>query len=359
MAHIRKHYGKWQAVVRRNKLRAQRSFNKKIDASKWALKTEAQIETGSYLKIKKAERLNEIKLSELLNIFYDKKKANARHPKRLKYEVEHIKRLPIANLYLSQLNSSVLAEFRDEKLDEGKAPSTLNKYLGLISRAINKGRREMDIPVNFNPVSLVEKPKERKSIDKTLSNEEWERLLEQARKTNFAVSGKLKNQYMDKARLITYPNRKRRPLHFMRQIIIVARETLMRRQELFNLKAKDVDFFNGTALIRETKNDTPRRIGLSPLAMKELKSLPTTLDGRFFPIKSRHSFEGYWKLLVRDAELNFNFHQLRHMGANDLIKSGWSIAEVQAQGGWKTLKALQRYLHIQAEHLAKKFKERG
>ena len=54
MAHIRKHYGKWQAVVRRNKLRAQRSFNKKIDASKWALKTEAQIETGSYLKIKKA-----------------------------------------------------------------------------------------------------------------------------------------------------------------------------------------------------------------------------------------------------------------------------------------------------------------
>ena len=49
MAHIRKHYGKWQAVVRRNKLRAQRSFNKKIDASKWALKTEAQIETGSYL----------------------------------------------------------------------------------------------------------------------------------------------------------------------------------------------------------------------------------------------------------------------------------------------------------------------
>jgi integrase len=359
MAHIRKLRRKWQVQVRKQKIKVTKSFWKKSDASKWALKTEAQIETGSYLKIKKAERLNEIKLSELLNIFYDKKKANARHPKRLKYEVEHIKRLPIANLYLSQLSSSVLAEFRDKKLDEGKAPSTVNKYLGLISRAINKGRREMDIPVHFNPVSLVEKPKERKSIDKTLSNEEWERLLEHASKTNFEVSGNLKNQHMEKARLITYPNRKRRPLYFMRQIIIVARETLMRRQELFNLKAKDVDFINGTALIRETKNDTPRRIGLSPLAMKELKSLPTTLDGRFFPIKSRHVFEGYWKLVIRDAKVDFNFHQLRHMGANDLIKSGWSIAEVQAQGGWKTLKALQRYLHIQAEHLAKKFKERG
>jgi len=32
---------------------------------------------------------------------------------------------------------------------------------------------------------------------------------------------------------------------------------------------------------------------------------------------------------------------------------------LEAQGGWKTLKALQRYLHIQAEHLARKLKERG
>jgi len=32
---------------------------------------------------------------------------------------------------------------------------------------------------------------------------------------------------------------------------------------------------------------------------------------------------------------------------------------LEAQGGWKTLKALQRYLYIQAEHLARKLKERG
>ena len=93
--------------------------------------------------------------------------------------------------------------------------------------------------------------------------------------------------------------------------------------------------------------------------MEQLRSLPPSYDGRFFPIKSRQVFDGYWRLILRDAKVDFNFHQLRHMGANDLIKSGWSIAEVQAQGGWKTLKALQRYLHIQAEHLARKLKERG
>jgi integrase len=359
MAQIRKHGKKWQAVVRRKKITAYRSFWKKSDCTKWAYQTEAQIETGSYLNVKKEERLSEIRLSELLNIFFDKTKSKSKNLKRFEYEINHLKRFDIANLYLSQLEPKILADFRDERLAEGKASSTVNKYLGLISRAINKGRREMDIPVNFNPVSLVEKPKERKSIDKTLDNEEWERLLEHASKTNFEVSGKLKNQYMKEARLTKYPNRKRRPLHFMRQIIIFARESLMRQAEIFNLRQKDVDFFNGTALVRETKNDTPRRIGLSPLAMKQLKSLPTSIDGRFFPIKSRHQFDNYFRLVVRDAKVNFNFHQLRHMGANDLIKSGWSIAEVQAQGGWKTLKALQRYLHIQAEHLANKMKKRG
>ena len=359
MAHIRKHLRKWQAIVRRGKIVVAKSFWKKSEASKWAYKIESQIETGSYLTLKKAERLNQIKLGELLDIFFDKTKSKSKNVRRFEYEVKYLKRFPIGNLYLSQLDAKILAEFRDERLEEGKAGSTVNKYLGLISRAINKGRRELDIPVNFNPVSLVEKPKERPKVDRTLDEEKWLRLIEHASKINFEVSGKLKNQHMKEGKLTHYPNRKRRPLYFMKQIIIFARETLMRQGEIFNLRKQDVDFLNGTAIIRKAKNDDPRKIGLSPLAMEQLRSLPPSYDGRFFPIKSRQVFDGYWRLILRDAKVDFNFHQLRHMGANDLIKSGWSIAEVQAQGGWKTLKALQRYLHIQAEHLANKFRERG
>ena len=321
----------------------------KSEASKWAYKVEAQIETGQYLTVKKQERLNEIRVCELLDIFYDKTKAKSKHPRRFEYEVNHLKRFEIANLYLSQLDTKVLAEFRDEQLEKGKAPSTVMKYLGLISRALNKARRELDIPVNFNPVSLVEKCEELKQVDRSLDEEEWERLIECASKKEFPQT---KDRY---GRIFN----KREPLYFMKQIIIFARETLMRQGEIFNLRKQDVDFLSGTAIIRKAKNDDPRKIGLSPLAMEQLKSLPPSYDGRFFPIKSRQVFDGYWRLVLRDAKVDFNFHQLRHMGANDLIKSGWSIAEVQAQGGWKTLKALQRYLHIQAEHLANKFRERG
>jgi len=333
MAQIRKHGKKWQSIVRKKKLTVIKSFWKKGDATAWAYKTEAEIQTGVYLEIKSAERLNEITLKELLDIFYDKTVIESKHPKRFKYEIEHLKRYDISKLYLSQLTPRILAEFRDERLHtDDKSPSTVTKYLGLISRAINKGRRELDIPVQYNPVTLVDKPKERPKVDRTLDEEEWARLLEFSSKTEFVVPH--------------YSNRKRRLLHYMQQIIIFARETLMRQGEIFNLKKQHVDFLNGTAKIIKTKNDNPRTIGLSPLAMKCLKELPTTINGTFFPIKSRSSFNSYWRKIIRDAELDFNFHALRHMGATDLVKQGWSIAAIKSRGGYGALKVLQRYLHI-------------
>ena len=52
MEYILKHYWKWQDVVRKKKIVAIKSFWKKSDATNWAYKTEAQIETGSYLNAK-------------------------------------------------------------------------------------------------------------------------------------------------------------------------------------------------------------------------------------------------------------------------------------------------------------------
>ena len=46
MAYIRKFKRKWQALVRRKKIHVTKSFWKKGDATRWAYKVEAQIETG-------------------------------------------------------------------------------------------------------------------------------------------------------------------------------------------------------------------------------------------------------------------------------------------------------------------------
>jgi hypothetical protein len=47
------------------------------------------------------------------------------------------------------------------------------------------------------------------------------------------------------------------------------------------------------------------------------------------------------------------------MSATDRAEQGWSIVELSAQGGWKTLSQLKRYTHIKGEHLAKKLREQN
>ena len=63
---------KWRAVIRRNKIVATKVFLRKSDASKWAYHTEALIETGAYKRVQESERLADIRVSEILNIYYEK-----------------------------------------------------------------------------------------------------------------------------------------------------------------------------------------------------------------------------------------------------------------------------------------------
>jgi integrase len=262
----------------------------------------------------------------LLKLYFDKAVKVSRRPKLLKYEVDLLCRLPISSNTLTTLTAVKLANFRDEHLKAGRSTTTVGKYLKLISRAIVVGQKELGIIIPNNPVNLVEKPRPNPPRDRTLNKTELQNLFN-------ACNGQLRN------------------------IVEVAYYTLCRRSEILRLSYNDVDWTNSTAIIRETKNGTSRRIGLAPKVIEILKSLPRSITGNFFNITSISSFEKSFRSAVKRSGIkDFRFHDLRHCGATHLVESGWSTMELMQQGGWSSQQMAKRYSNISPTHLANKMR---
>ena len=284
---------------------------------------EAQIRLGTYSDDSK---LTNLRLRDLLKLYFDKAVKVSRRAKTLKYEVDLLCRFPISSNTLNTLTAVKLSNFRDDRLKDGRSTTTVGKYLKLISRAIIVGQKELGIAIANNPVDLVEKPKPNPARDRTLNKDELEKLFN-------ACNNQLRN------------------------MVEIAYYTLCRRGELMRLNYSDIDWINSTAVIRETKNGIPRKIGLAPRVIEILKSLPRSISGNFFNIKSISSFEKSFRLAVKKSGIkDFRFHDLRHCGATHLIESGWSTMELMQQGGWSSQQMAKRYSNISPTHLANKMK---
>ena len=138
---------------------------------------------------------------------------------------------------------------------------------------------------------------------------------------------------------------------------------MCRRSEILRITRYDVNFEKGTLHLPKTKNGSPRTIGLSPRAMEILKGLPISFDGHFFksPFNSNDNLgnlisKAFARAVKKAGIENFRLHDVRHMSASDYAMKGWTVSELSAQGGWKSLSQLKRYTQIKGEHLAKKMR---
>jgi integrase len=281
------------------------------------------MQQGTY---KNRDRLFQMQLKDLLSLYLDHSKDTYRS-KTTGYTIGLLCRDQIGNCTLARLDGVKLANFKNRKL-ETKSPSTVRKYLLLISRAINVGRKELGIPFDSNPVEMVTLPTEPSHRDRVLTNAERQSLYKACDQSD---------------------------VYNMRLIVEFAFETLCRRGEIFNLEYADCNLSTGEAKVRETKNGKPRRIGLSTRAIAIIRSLPRAVSGKLFAVKSLSSFEKSFKRTVANARIkDFHFHDLRHSGATYLAEKGWSSIELMAQGGWSSADMVKKYANISAKHLAKR-----
>lgn len=332
VATLLKRRGLWQAQVRMKGIKQFRSFKSKAFASQWANKLEGEIINGIY---QDNNELVKMSVGELIDLYYDHSHHKTEHPLRLKSECNKLLNHEIAKIKLGALTGKHIAQYRDELLLELKK-STVRKSLALLQRAIDIGRKELGIPLTHNPVMLVSKPREDDSRDRILEDNEWFALLAACETSS---------------------------IYYLKELVIFARETMCRRSEMLRMTRFDVNFEKGTLHLPKTKNGSPRTVGLSPRAMEVLKSLPMGVDGKFFstPHNSHKNIgnaisKAFTRACSKAGIDNFRFHDVRHMSASDYAMQGWSVSELSAQGGWKSLSQLKRYTQIKGEHLAQKMR---
>ena len=231
-------------------------------------------------------------------------------------------------LYLPEITSRLIAEYKIKRRNEGACSRTVNYELSLMNHAFNMAIREWEL-IESNPVSRVKKERVRNIIERWLSVDEEKRLL------------------------LASPR-------WLQEIIIFAINTGLRRGEILNLNLSQVDFNRRTLIIFEQKNGAIDTLPLNQKAMgiledRRKKKMPDC--DLAFPsqngtrILDRNLFRAFHNAMERAQIENFRFHDLRHTFATRLVQSGVSIYEVQKLGRWKNASMVMRYAHHNPESL--------
>ena len=158
MANIRKIKGqngiRWEVRIRRsNHPTISKTFSIKSDAQSWAVNTEQAMERGELNKPQQS-----ITLKELLHRYIVEVSSFKKGSEQEAYKIAKLQQHRISSVNLSALTSTHLSEYREERL-KCVSTGTVIKDLGLISNAIEIGRKEWGIPLHVNLVSLIRKPK--------------------------------------------------------------------------------------------------------------------------------------------------------------------------------------------------------
>jgi integrase len=229
---------------------------------------------------------------------------------------------------LAEITPRGLADYKVLRRNELAAPGTINKELALVRHAFNVAIREWEW-CRENPMQKVRLERVHNEIDRWLASEEEARLLAAA------------------------PD-------WLREIIVFALNTGMRRGEILALRWRDVDFHRGTLVVMHSKNRERRTIPLNNtvfelLATKQavngLKTelVFTTACGTM--IKGPNLVHAFIKARERAGIENFRFHDLRHTFATRLVQKGVDTYKVQRLLGHKTAAMTQRYAHHSPESL--------
>lgn len=324
MAQIRKRgQTQYQARVRlKGYPEVSKTFPTKQEAILWAAEREGQLLQGLAGALREAERLT---LGNALDRYAEEVSVHKKGYLQELKRVKRWKREPMASLPLGHIRGADMARYRDGRMNGGVSGNTVRLDLALISHLYEVARKDWGLETLDNPVKACRKPKVSRGRDRRLMPGEEKALL------NYC--GEVGNTRL-------------------KEIIILAIETAMRRSELIRgLRWEDVDLERRIAYLRDTKNGEARAVPLSLRATATLQAMQKDSLGFVIDV-DRDVVTRDFAATCKTCEIDdLRLHDLRHEATSRLFEKGFNMMEVSTITGHKSLSMLKRYTHLRPADL--------
>jgi len=314
MSTIRKHYRKWQCLVRvKDHPQIIKSFKLREDAKRWGIETELKIrrEDAGITNIK-YPTFNEIGLRYIDEVSITKKGfVNEQNIIKALF-CEAWSAYPI-----NKITPDVVGKFRDRQL-KSITGTSINRKLDVISTIFTTCKKEWGYPA-ANPVLSIRRPKKSEPRNRRLSDKEL----------NLLIRGNQTDEVM-------------------RNVMQIMLETGMRSGEVIRISH---DHLKGATFHIPITKTVPHTIPLTKKGLELIKNanppFNTTVDaiGKKFAKLCK-------KYKIEDAVP----HDLRHNSLSDFMRvKNLNVPETMLIAGHKDPRMLLRiYNNLQVEHVAAK-----
>lgn len=231
------------------------------------------------------------------------------------------------NRTLAEVTPKLITAYKVKRREEEAAAATINKELGTMRHAFNIAIKEWEW-CRDNPFRRVAMERVNNARVRYLTDEELEGVLGEC------------------------PD-------WLKPIVMVARYTGMRRENIATLRWDQVDLFRKLIVLDRTKNGDRLGIPLCEKLAEVFKSLGKVrhLSGYVFAKPDGSPYKGdavgvaFTRACRKAGISNFRFHDLRHTFASSLVQRGVDLYRVQRLLGHRDGRMTQRYAHLAPENL--------
>lgn len=231
----------------------------------------------------------------------------------------------LSELTLDQIDRSVLDRLKQQKLNTGVTPATVNRLMAVIRSILNTSHKDWGWLDTAPTLRLLPEPQRRV---RWLTYEEAERLLEElpehlAAMMRFTLATGLRELNVVKLEWT--------------QVDLEQRRAWIHHDQAKGGKRAIAVPLNADAVIvlREQQGNHPERV--------------FTFSGHPVTRANNHAWR---KALQRASIENFRWHDLRHTWASWHVQAGTPLNVLQELGGWTSLHMVMRYAHLGTDHLA-------